>query len=86
VFLANLPVQNIKKTARIIRTPPFGQGWAMPHEKCHFLLDIGFSRKRDNKPQLKLHMTRLVLLIYVPNEAKYANFWWINYRLWGQWN
>jgi hypothetical protein len=35
----------------------------LTHEKGHFFIGHGFSRERDNKPNLNLYMKKVVLLI-----------------------
>jgi hypothetical protein len=38
------------------------KAWTIPHEKCHFLLDMAGGS--DDKPRLKFYMKTLVLDIY----------------------
>jgi hypothetical protein len=38
--------------------------WTIPHEKSSFLLSMDFLIKKDNKPNLKFHMKKVVLRIY----------------------
>jgi hypothetical protein len=45
VFLASSSLENQKAAEN--SNPAFKRGWIIPHEKCHFLLDMDFLEKEN---------------------------------------